>query len=770
MGRHDVYVCTNISCSLRGADELLRAHARATAGDDPELQRARLRVPRRVRHRADGLGRRRLRRPARRRRRAGTIVDDVTAGRRGRCPDKQLAERKRRRPPHRRRAERSHELDTLLFEDIDEPGLHTLEVYERRGGYEALRKALTMTPRRGARRARGLRPARPRRRRLRDGQEGRPSCPRATMDKYLVCNADESEPGHLQGPRADAEEPAPADRGHHHRAPTRRAPTARSSTSAASTSYAGRHPRRRASPRPRAAGYLGENILGSDHSLDAGRAPRRRRLHLRRGDRAARLARGQARQPAPEAAVPGHPGPLPGPDADQQRRDAVQPSRSIIADGRRRSTRSSARESSTGTKLVSVSGNVQRPGNYEIELGHPVARDHLRPRRRPARGPRGQALVPRRLVSSPVPDRGRPRPRPTTSTRWPRPARCSARARSSSSTTRPRSSTSRCKTAKFYRHESCGKCTPCREGTNWTVKMLERIDARRGHPDGPRHHGLGPGADHRQLPVRAGRRDGDADRLDDRASSATSSRRTSRRARARELGAPIPSRRSRAGPSRRRRARRGRLDAAPRVSDGHVHDRRPRGQRAREHDAGRRRQARRRRDPGLLLRAQARPAGRRLPHVPGRDRGHPEAADRLLDAGQGRHGRPHPDRPRAARRSRRSSSSCSINHPLDCPVCDKGGECPLQDITFGWGAGTLALHRAQAPLREAARALAADRDRPRALHPLLPLRALLAGDRRGLPAGPRSSAARTPTSAPSTATPTSRRSAATSSSCARWAR
>ncbi|HEX8977098.1 MAG TPA: NADH-quinone oxidoreductase subunit NuoG [Solirubrobacteraceae bacterium] len=28
-----------------------------------------------------------------------------------------------------------------------------------------------------------------------------------------------------------------------------------------------------------------------------------------------------------------------------------------------------------------------------------------------------------------------------------------------------------------------------------------------------------------------------------------------------------------------------------------------------------------------------------------------------------------------------------INHPLDCPVCDKGGECPLQDISFGWGLG-----------------------------------------------------------------------------------
>src|SRR4051794_25675621 len=29
-----------------------------------------------------------------------------------------------------------------------------------------------------------------------------------------------------------------------------------------------------------------------------------------------------------------------------------------------------------------------------------------------------------------------------------------------------------------------------------------------------------------------------------------------------------------------------------------------------------------------------------------------------------------------------------VNHPLDCPVCDKGGECPLQDISFGWGGGT----------------------------------------------------------------------------------
>jgi NADH-quinone oxidoreductase subunit F len=36
--------------------------------------------------------------------------------------------------------------------------------------------------------------------------------------------------------------------------------------------------------------------------------------------------------------------------------------------------------------------------------------------------------------------------------------------------------------AKFYRHESCGKCVPCREGTNWTVKSLERIDSGEATP------------------------------------------------------------------------------------------------------------------------------------------------------------------------------------------------------------------------------------------------------------------------------------------------
>jgi NADH-quinone oxidoreductase subunit F len=38
------------------------------------------------------------------------------------------------------------------------------------------------------------------------------------------------------------------------------------------------------------------------------------------------------------------------------------------------------------------------------------------------------------------------------------------------------------KVAKFYAHESCGKCVPCREGTNWTEKMLDRITSGEATP------------------------------------------------------------------------------------------------------------------------------------------------------------------------------------------------------------------------------------------------------------------------------------------------
>jgi NADH-quinone oxidoreductase subunit G len=66
-----------------------------------------------------------------------------------------------------------------------------------------------------------------------------------------------------------------------------------------------------------------------------------------------------------------------------------------------------------------------------------------------------------------------------------------------------------------------------------------------------------------------------------------------------------------------------------------------------------------------------------------------------------------------------------INHPLDCPICDQGGECELQDLAMGYGGDVSQFHRAQARgARQGHRA--ADRHRHDPLHPLHPLRALSA--------------------------------------------
>ena len=71
-------------------------------------------------------------------------------------------------------------------------------------------------------------------------------------------------------------------------------------------------------------GDLGEDVMGQRDRVRHRAPPWRRRLHLRRGDRAVQLARGQARGAAEQAAVPGDPRRLRQADGDQQRRDADQ--------------------------------------------------------------------------------------------------------------------------------------------------------------------------------------------------------------------------------------------------------------------------------------------------------------------------------------------------------------------------------------------------------------------------------------------------------------
>ncbi|MFN8188802.1 MAG: NADH-ubiquinone oxidoreductase-F iron-sulfur binding region domain-containing protein, partial [Gaiellales bacterium] len=130
-------------------------------------------------------------------------------------------------------------------------------------------------------------------------------------------------------------------------------------------------------------------------------------------------------------------------------------------------------EQSTGTKVVSVSGCVRRPGNYEIELGIP-ARDIIY-------GLAGGPLEGRELKAWYPGGSSAPVLGPE---ELDLPYSFEALADAGSmlgsgaiivaddTVSIPQMAL---RTARFYRHESCGKCTPCREGTNWTVKMLERV-------------------------------------------------------------------------------------------------------------------------------------------------------------------------------------------------------------------------------------------------------------------------------------------------------
>ena len=71
-----------------------------------------------------------------------------------------------------------------------------------------------------------------------------------------------------------------------------------------------------------------------------------------------------------------------------------------------------------------------------------------------------------------------------------------------------------------------------------------------------------------------------------------------------------------------------------------------------------------------------------------------------------------------------------INHPLDCPVCDRGGECPLQDTTLAFGPGESRFVEEKRHWEKPIPISRARAARPRALHPVRPLHALRRRDRR----------------------------------------
>jgi NADH-quinone oxidoreductase subunit F len=363
----------------------------------------------------------------------------------------------------------------LLFEGIDEPGLNTLEGYRRRGGYQTLPKALQMSRdevlsqlvdselrgRGGAGFAMGKKAS---------------FLPKGDMDKYLVCNADESEPGAFKDRELMQKNPHQLIEG------IIIAAYAIEATRAfifirGEYAYVAEIVER-AVAEAKQAGYAGERVLNSEHNLT---------LWVHRGagayicgEETALLdgLEGKRGNPRLKPPFPANQGLYQGPTLINNVETLANVPH-IIAMGAEAFIKLGV-ENSTGTKIVSVSGNVQRPGNYEVELGISSRELICGLAGGPPEGRQIKLWFPGGS-SSPV----------LTADDLDLPYDFDSMAKAGSmlgsgaiivvDDATPILDVAM-KLARFYAHESCGKCTPCREGTNWTVKMLERIESGEATP------------------------------------------------------------------------------------------------------------------------------------------------------------------------------------------------------------------------------------------------------------------------------------------------
>jgi NADH-quinone oxidoreductase subunit F len=364
----------------------------------------------------------------------------------------------------------------VLFANIDEPGLNTIDVYRRHGGYEALPKALRMSA------DEVLAQLETSELRGRGGagfQMGKKASflPHGSMDKYLVCNADESEPGAFKDRELMQKNPHQLIEGIIIGAYA-------AGINRAFIYIRGEYQLQAdildaAVREAEDAGFLGERILDSDHTLS---------LVVHRGagayicgEETALLdsLEGKRGNPRLKPPFPANQGLFQGPTLINNV-ETLSNVPHIIRMGADEWAKHGV-SGSTGTKVVSVSGCVQRPGNYEIELGIKT-RDLICGL---AGGP-----PPGREIKFFFPG-GSSSPVLTAEEGLDLPYDFDAMAKAGSmlgsgsiivvDDSVPIVEVAK-KVAKFYAHESCGKCSPCREGTNWTVKMLERIDTGEATP------------------------------------------------------------------------------------------------------------------------------------------------------------------------------------------------------------------------------------------------------------------------------------------------
>ncbi len=137
---------------------------------------------------------------------------------------------------------------------------------------------------------------------------------------------------------------------------------------------------------------------------------------------------------------------------------------------------------STGTKLVSVCGHIQRPGNYEVTMGTPIKEILYDMCGGPPAGRKFKAVIP---GGSSVPIMTIEEAEEALFDYEGVVAKGSMLG--SAGMIVMDDSTDMVyqiwRLAKFYAHESCAQCTQCREGTAWTTRVLERILSGKGKQD-----------------------------------------------------------------------------------------------------------------------------------------------------------------------------------------------------------------------------------------------------------------------------------------------
>lgn len=136
-------------------------------------------------------------------------------------------------------------------------------------------------------------------------------------------------------------------------------------------------------------------------------------------------------------------------------------------------------EGSTGTKIFCLSGHVEKPGNYELEMGKTTLRDLIYTHGGGIKGGKQiKGMLPSGGSGPVIRFDGNDDPKLDTPLTYEDFIKLGSILGSASFIVMDETvdmTWVASKITKFFKHESCGKCTPCREGTYWLDKVLDRI-------------------------------------------------------------------------------------------------------------------------------------------------------------------------------------------------------------------------------------------------------------------------------------------------------